>query len=469
MRPARFALALALTVLLSGCDFRFPLSLGGLTYQPPPTPVDCNDSVVATVTVEPGAATLEVGRGVWFNWGYSYSGAGNCWFTTSLSSSDPGVAMVTADNTVIGQASGTATITFHVGQASATTTVTVQPLHSTFVFATGGGLDGTCDLTAEGVAYCWSGYWNAVPLLVWGDLRFAALSTGTQRICGVTPDHLAYCWGSGALGSGFLNWWTPTQVGGLPNAVAIDAAGDSHTCALSSDGAAYCWGSNALGQLGNAEVPITGSDASLPVKVSGALSFRSLALGSAHTCGLAVDGAVYCWGDNSQGQLGTDSTPAVCGIHATHCQLAPIRAAAGHVFTTLAAGASHTCALAAAGAVYCWGSNSYGQLGTGDTVSGAAPRLVTGGIAFTSVSAGRLQTCALTSGGQAYCWGSNSNGELGTGDSVTIQIPRPVTGGLSFTSLNVGQGSSCGIANGAAYCWGSLWGARPVRVPSQSG
>ena len=85
------------------------------------------------------------------------------------------------------------------------------------------------------------------------------------------------------------------------------------------------------------------------------------------------------------------------------------------------------------------------------------------------MSAGRLQTCALTSGGQAYCWGSNSNGELGTGDSVTIQIPRPVTGGLSFTSLNVGQGSSCGIANGAAYCWGSLWGARPVRVPSQSG
>src|SRR3989442_1054229 len=85
------------------------------------------------------------------------------------------------------------------------------------------------------------------------------------------------------------------------------AAGSAHACAVTTSGAAYCWGFGGDGQFGNGSTTDS-ADSPIPVAVSGGLSFTALAGGDGHTCGLTTSGAAYCWGSNSFGQLGDGST-----------------------------------------------------------------------------------------------------------------------------------------------------------------
>ena len=125
--------------------------------------------------------------------------------------------------------------------------------------------------------------------------------------------------------------------------------GAGHTCGLTGSGAAYCWGNGAFGQLGH--TGYTGNDPHpIPGAVTGGLTFSGLASGSHHTCGLTSAGAAYCWGDNSSGQLGYGP---IWTSYAT-----PAAASGGLSFSALAPGGLHTCGLTSAGAVHCWGDNS---------------------------------------------------------------------------------------------------------------
>ncbi len=97
------------------------------------------------------------------------------------------------------------------------------------------------------------------------------------------------------------------------------SAGFEHTCGLEASGAAYCWGSNRTGELGNGTV----AESETPVLVAGNLVFASIAAAgdeydfagerifdNGHTCGVTVDGTVYCWGYNRFGELGDNSADA---------------------------------------------------------------------------------------------------------------------------------------------------------------
>jgi alpha-tubulin suppressor-like RCC1 family protein len=217
-----------------------------------------------------------------------------------------------------------------------------------------------------------------------------------------------------------------------------------------------------------------------------ALNFTALSLGNSHTCGLTAEGAVYCWGDNQSGLLGLGVTesPDRCLSGDTPCSTLPLPVSGGLSFASIGASALHTCGLTPAGAAYCWGSNAYAQLGIGTVVGpeGCAngvrpcsrvPLPVTGNLRFVSLSVSggsNAHTCGLTPEGAAYCWGLNQSGELGIGTSDGPEscpadinspprpcstVPVPVAGGLSFASLSLGYGHTCGLtANGAAYCWG---------------
>jgi alpha-tubulin suppressor-like RCC1 family protein len=79
------------------------------------------------------------------------------------------------------------------------------------------------------------------------------------------------------------------------------AAGDQHTCALIAGGEAWCWGANSNGQLGRGTI---GGSSPTPAAVGGGLSFVALTAGTAHTCGRTTNGSLYCWGGNAFGQLG---------------------------------------------------------------------------------------------------------------------------------------------------------------------
>jgi len=89
----------------------------------------------------------------------------------------------------------------------------------------------------------------------------------------------------------------------------------------------------------------------------------------------------------------------------------------------IAAGDAHTCAVATAGAVSCWGANDDGQLGTGDTQPRDAPAVVSGVTGAVGVTAGSAHTCAFATDGSVACWGADTNGQLGDGIALFAATP----------------------------------------------
>jgi alpha-tubulin suppressor-like RCC1 family protein len=168
---------------------------------------------------------------------------------------------------------------------------------------------------------------------------------------------------------------------------------------------------------------------------------------SLHTCGLTISGAAYCWGDNTFGELGDTAA----GVGST----TPVLVTGGRRFGAISAGYLDACGLTATGAGYCWGSDYFGQLGDGDTTYHFTPVPVAGGHVFAALSAGFLHGCGVATGGAAYCWRNNYSGQLGTGDTLHSATPVAVTGRLTFASISTDGYHTCGVTtSNAAYCWG---------------
>ena len=232
-----------------------------------------------------------------------------------------------------------------------------------------------------------------------------------------------------------------------PSKASTVSAGYLHTCAVTSKGAARCWGANEYGQLGNNST----TDSSTPVGVYGLGSkVKNITSGYLHSCALTTNGRVWCWGNNTYGQLGNNST--------TNSARPVAVAGLGRGVRAIDAGWFDTCAITARGAVKCWGNNSYGQLGNNTTTSSLTPVQVHGLTrGAKAVSASYFHTCAITAKGAAKCWGNNSWGELG--DNTANESARPVgVYGLNkrVKQISAGYTSTCAVTTkGAAKCWGS--------------
>ncbi len=196
---------------------------------------------------------------------------------------------------------------------------------------------------------------------------------------------------------------------GLDNsdfALVSVAAGGEHTCGIDGDGAVYCWGNDRFGALGRGEQAY-GTAVSSPGRVSGLeRGVAALSAGSTHSCVVDADESVVCWGGNQFGQIGNGLTGQ--GEHDPATVNLPVRGA-----ELVAAGSHHSCAVVRTGAVYCWGSNVWGQIGDGTLTGRTNPVEVSGLLdELVSISAAR-HTCGATSRGEVYCWGLNSSGQLG--------------------------------------------------------
>jgi len=209
--------------------------------------------------------------------------------------------------------------------------------------------------------------------------------------------------------SGLLLTALPVSASYVPLAgISQVKGGWFHTCALTSGGGVKCWGSNSNGQLGDNST----TDRWTPVDVIGLTNgVSAIAAGNLYTCALTTSGGdVKCWGYNDNGQLG-DGTTTQRLIRINVSGLAS-------GVSAIATGGSHTCALSGGG-VKCCGLNANGQLGDGTTDQSLAWVNVNGLTSGVSaIATGLSHTCALTSGGGMKCWGSNTNGRLGDGSTV---------------------------------------------------
>ncbi|RYC11455.1 Ig-like domain-containing protein [Nocardioides zhouii] len=307
------------------------------------------------------------------------------------------------------------------------------------------------------------------------------MSLGAEHSCAITDAGAVECWGDnshGQLGTGDVTTsTTPRLVAGITGALEV-GSGTEHTCALVHGGTVKCWGLNGSGQVGTASdddqlIPVT-------VPISGV---KHLTVGSVHSCAMKQDGSVWCWGQNGMGQLG-DGVPG--GTSKVPVPASGIDATSPAADIT--AGENHTCArMVAEGTLRCWGDNSFGQLGDGTKDQHDTPVAVRkpgnpgarmkGVLA---VSAGGGHTCALLGGADwadnpVYCWGQNSYGQLGNLTPVVdgvmspslvpvrVQIDLEPGDALVDTSadleearsISAGQFHNCAVMNTREVrCWG---------------
>lgn len=329
-----------------------------------------------------------------------------------------------------------------------------------------------CALTAGGGVKCWGSNdagqvgrgtattGAAAPGAVVGlESGVVSLSAGRDFSCALKATGAVVCWGArladtGTLGDGVIG---PTQtysavpvpVVGLGSGVVAISGRDTTTCALRNTGAVLCWGDWA-GHI----IDWTTQDRSVPLVMTGFEGpVSAISVGEWHACAILVGGAAECWGVNAYGELGNTG---IGGPNPTY-----VTGLGGVV--SISAGNFVTCAVTVGGSATCWGRGEEGALGTGDTASSSTPVGVLGlSSGVSKVAVGKFNACALTTAGASWCWGPNSAGQLGNGTKVPSTSPVPVSGlGAGSTRIvpTIGFRTVCAVTETAtAVCWGDNTG-----------
>jgi alpha-tubulin suppressor-like RCC1 family protein len=384
-----------------------------------------------------------------------------------------------------------------------------------------GGLGGltsfefTCAIDTSGQAWCWgendvgelaSGFASSstcenlfpcslVPLPVeQGKITFKSVPANTQVpesfltagldfACAIDTTGVAWCWGGGQEDNfgelGVTGGPLPQQVGGAPFAAAHKflslSAGGNHACGVTTDQKLFCWGRNTSGELGINSTNPAGPPTQVTITedifgIQFPAPVTAVAAGSFHTCALTVFSHMFCWGDDETGELGidftatpTDRCPGNPG-ETQFCKLTPVQvqtdgSKASGLWDRLSAGGFFTCGRdQTTQQLFCWGSDTEGQLGIGppspvlNASFNPAPLLVSAPVTLNLIASHEGQSCGMpfvvNGPGNLFCWGTNTFAQ------PAILAPTSVPG-HAFLAFAPGGTQTCAVdTNDAAWCWG---------------
>jgi alpha-tubulin suppressor-like RCC1 family protein len=313
-----------------------------------------------------------------------------------------------------------------------------------------------------------------------GQTGVLALAANGRDTCMVNASQDVVCMGdnqAGQLGAPTSEAFSLAATADATNEFATVSVGEQHACAITTGGTTFCWGSNHYGQLANGELAY----AETP-QVTGPTEFESVSVGATTACGIRTDHGLMCWGNNGGGQAGVGAVPRAT---------TPTQVGSDTDWLAVSVGLDHTCGLRGAAlgqaALWCWGSNRHGQLGTGNVGDDGVSMPVLVGLEsdWAEVAAGTLETCGIRAGGTLWCWG-DSNGaptptmadtQTGWSSLAATQehlryslgidalrdgaITRfanpgtPVSGPADFRQIARGWSHGCAVdVNDELYCWG---------------
>ena len=282
------------------------------------------------------------------------------------------------------------------------------------------------------------------------------IAAGDKHTCAIAVSNIIWCWGDNAssqLGSALFpgtESLEPIQTTALPGSRIARriVAGANHTCVLATDGTVWCWGDNGWGALG-----VSGGTQADPVQVTLGTTATMIAAGGSTTCAVLSDNSQKCWGRNNTGQLGNGTFGSTAVTTPVYTLLVPDSFTVAH----LEIGTTHSCAISVAGAAWCWGQSTFGRLGTTASSNAVTPTATAslGGTA-SEVAAGGAHTCALLTNGTISCFGNNNMGQLGQAlATASSSTPTLVTLAATATHVTAGSQFTCTLLSTAVvHCFG---------------
>jgi alpha-tubulin suppressor-like RCC1 family protein len=289
-----------------------------------------------------------------------------------------------------------------------------------------------------------------------GGITWKSASCGYSHTAGIKSDGSLWLWGynsSGQLGDNTnTHRSSPIQTISNVNTWWQVSCGGFHTSAIKNNGSLWLWGLGSSGQLGD---NTTVSKSSPVQTIAGGTTWKQVSCGYHFVAAIKSDNTLWCWGLNDFGQLGTNNVTSVSS---------PVQTVSGGTSWKQVACQGkivlnpHAAAIKTDNSLWVWGNNSYGQLGTNDQTHRSSPiQTVSATKDWKWVAVGHQRTVAIKTDGSLWCWGRNSYGQLGDNTVTNRSSPvQTISGGNTWKVISCTRNSTHAIkTDGTLWGWGS--------------